>query len=149
MRFTIFAVVVSVAFPAFAQDRFVFPLPDPARIVAKRDNVYRAELKFDLYRPAGDETVPVVVFANVGSLAYTTWPIYIGWGKASAGAGLAGVVYQATQENAIGDFDALMSALRQRANEFHIDPSRVIIWSASSNRDTPEFKELLAKYEKK
>ncbi|HEY3053210.1 MAG TPA: hypothetical protein VGK04_07460 [Thermoanaerobaculia bacterium] len=71
-----------------------------ARISAKKDNVYRAALKFDLDRPAGTEV------------------------ETCAGAGLAGVIYQATQENATGDFDALIAALRRRATEFHIDPAR-------------------------
>jgi dienelactone hydrolase len=133
MRLEVFACAVLTACSLIAQDRFVYPLPDPAKIVARKDNVLHGDLKFDVYRPAGDAIVPVVIFANIGSSAYTTWPIYIGWGKAVAGAGLAGVVYQATQENATGDFDALMAALRAKAGQLHIDPSRVVIWCASSN----------------
>ena len=127
-----FTVVLLSACSVLAQERFVYPVSD-SNVIAKKDNVFRGDLKFDLYRPAGEAVVPVVIFANIGSRAYTTWSGYIGWGKACAEAGLAGVIYQATQENAIGDFDVLMSALRAKAGEFHIDPSRVIVWASSSN----------------
>jgi hypothetical protein len=127
------ALVFFLAASAFAQERFVYPKPAPDRITVRRDIVFSGDLKFDLYRPAGTDVVPVVIFANVGSSAYTTWPFYTGWGETVAGAGLGGVVYQATTEGALPQFDALMTALRSRAAELHIDPQRVIVWSASSN----------------
>ena len=126
-------VLLLLASSASAQERFVYPKPAAERITVKRDIVFSDTLKFDLYRPAGTEILPVVIFANVGSSAYTTWPFYIGWGETVAGAGLAGVVYQATNDGALAQFDSLMAALRSRASELHVDPQRVIVWSCSSN----------------
>lgn len=125
----LFVVTISTA----AQDRFFYPKADPSAISIRRNLEYRSGLTFDLYRPANDAVVPVVVFANAGSAAYTTWPFYIGWGEATAGAGLAAVVYQASQPNAVADFDALVASLRTRAAELKIDPSRIVVWSASAN----------------
>ncbi|HYI11557.1 MAG TPA: tetratricopeptide repeat protein [Thermoanaerobaculia bacterium] len=129
---TLLLFVVTAA-SAAAQDRFFYPKADPSAISIRKDLEYRSGLKFDLYRPANDSVVPVVIFANVGSATYTTWPFYIGWGEATAGAGLAAVVYQATQPNALADFDALVADLRTRAAELKIDPSRIVVWSASAN----------------
>jgi Flp pilus assembly protein TadD len=119
--------------PAAAQDRFFYPKADPATISVRKDLEYRSGMKFDLYRPANDSVVPLVIFANIGSPAYTTWPVYIGWGEAAAAAGLGAVVYQAAQPTALADFDALIANLRTRATELAIDPSRIVVWSASSN----------------
>ena len=116
-----------------AQQQFHYPRPAADRLTVYRDLELKPGLKFDVYRPAGDEIVPIVIFANVGSPNYRGWPFYIGWGEAAAGAGIAGVVYQATQADPVADFDALMVALSGRAAELKIDPSRVVVWSASSN----------------
>ena len=124
--------LLMLAVPLAAQDRFFYPKPDPGAISVRKDLEYRAGMKFDLYRPANDGVVPLVIFANVGSSAYTTWPFYIGWGEAAAAAGLGAVVYQAGP-TALADFDALMANLRERAAELAIDPSRVVVWSASAN----------------
>ncbi len=133
MRTLITLLLFVVTIPAAAQNVFFYPKADPAAIAVRKDLEYRSGLKFDVYRPANDTVVPVVVFANVGSTAYTSWPFYIGWGEATAGAGLAAVVYQATQPTAIADFDALVANLRTRAAELKIDPSRIVVWSASAN----------------
>ncbi|HYC89593.1 MAG TPA: tetratricopeptide repeat protein [Thermoanaerobaculia bacterium] len=125
--------LLMLAVPVAGQDRFFYPKPDPAAISVRKDLQYRAGMKFDLYRPANDSVVPLVIFANVGSSAYTTWPFYIGWGEAAAAAGLGAVVYQAAQPTAVADFDALVASLRERAAELAIDPSRIVVWSASSN----------------
>jgi tetratricopeptide (TPR) repeat protein len=123
---------VIVTMPAAAQNRFFYPEADRAAISVRKDLEYRSGLKFDLYRPANDSVVPVVIYTNVGSVPYTTLPVYIGWGEATAGAGMAAVVYQASA-NAIADFDALVANLRTRAADLRIDPSRIVVWSASSN----------------
>ena len=133
MRKLIVLLLFVVTVPAAAQERFFYPKADPAAISVRKDFEYRSGLKFDLYRPANDSVVPVVIFANAGSAAYTTWPFYIGWGEASAAAGLGAVVYQATQADPIADFDALVADLRTRAAELKIDPSRIVVWSASAN----------------
>jgi dienelactone hydrolase len=122
------------ALPLVAQEQlFVGPRPDPATIVVHRNVAYRDALQFDLYRPAGDAIVPVVVFANAGNPGMKDWPGYAGWGGAVAGAGLASVHYNAQGETARADLEAIVKTLRDRASTYRIDPARVVIWCSSSN----------------
>jgi tetratricopeptide (TPR) repeat protein len=131
------AVLILFAVPVCAEERFAYAPPDESLITVKRGIAYSktraGDLTFDLYTPKNADRAPVVIFANIGSLAYPTWPIYIGWGKAVASAGLAGVVYQATIDKMIENFDEVMEHLRRNAAELHVDPSRVVVWSGSSN----------------
>ena len=133
MRKMVLLTLFLVAASARAQHNYFYPKPAAGSVRVHKDLALKPGLKFDLYRPANDRVVPLVIVANIGSLAYPGWPIYIGWGGAIAESGMAGVIYQATQPTAREDFDSLMSVLRQRAPELHIDPSRVVIWSASAN----------------
>ncbi len=137
MHTTAALIVLLFTATASAQDRFHYPKPAAGSIEVRRGIEFATagsqKLTFDLYRPAGNETVPVVVFANVGSLAYPTWSFYKGWGETVAGDGLGGVIYQATTADASGQFDALIAALRERAEELRVDPARIVIWSCSSN----------------
>jgi tetratricopeptide (TPR) repeat protein len=110
--------------------KFVGPRPDPASIVVHRNVAYRDALQFDLYRPAGDAVVPVVVFANVGNPGMKDWAGYVGWGESVAGAGLAAVHYNA---QGAPDLEAIVKTLRERASTYKIDASRIVIWCASSN----------------
>lgn len=122
-----------LAMPLGAVNNFYHPRPEASKIAITRDIEFRPGLKLDLYRPAGDEAVPLMIIANIGSSAYRGWGIYRGWGEAAAGNGLGAIVYDATPANAIADFDAVMDLLRKRASELHVDPSRVVVWSASAN----------------
>lgn len=116
---------------AFAQTQeFVLPKPDASRFTVQKNLEYKPGLAFDLYRPAGNDVVPVVVFANVGIMGMKDWFGYVGWGQAVAASGLASVHYNAT---APGDFEALVAALRARASTLKIDPSRMVLWSGSAN----------------
>src|SRR5688572_20780806 len=133
MRKTLLFTMFLIASSATAQQNYFYPKPAPGSVRVHKDLALKPGLKFDLYRPANDSVVPLVIVANIGSLAYTGWPIYIGWGEAIAEAGMGGVIYQATQPTALEDFETLMTLLRQKASELRIDPSRVVVWSASAN----------------
>lgn len=116
---------------AFAQQQqFILPRPDAAQFTVRKNLEYAPSLKFDLYRPPGDAIVPVVIFANVGITGMKDWPGYVGWGESVAAAGLAAVHYEATE---FADFDKLVAALQMRASELHVDPSRIVVWSGSTN----------------
>ncbi|HEX6095034.1 MAG TPA: tetratricopeptide repeat protein [Thermoanaerobaculia bacterium] len=116
---------------AFAQQQqFILPRPDAATWTVRKNIEYAPRLAFDLYRPAGDAVVPVVIFANVGITGMKDWPGYTGWGEAVGAAGLAAVHYEATE---FADFDKLVAALQQRASELRIDPTRIVVWSGSTN----------------
>lgn len=133
MRKTILLTTLLLAVSIQAQNNFFYPKPEAGRIVVHKDLELRPGLKYDVYRPAGNDVVPLFVIGNVGSLLYTGWPIYSGWGEAIANAGMAGVVYQATQPTAIADFDLLMEKLRADSARLKLDPSRVFVYSASAN----------------
>lgn len=127
--------VLLLSFPALASaqpNNFFYPAPK-SEVAVHRDVEFKDGLLFDLYRPAGNAIVPIVIFGNVGSPNYRGWGIYTGWARAVADRGMAAVLYQATQQGALAEFDALMSALNARASEWKIDPSRVVVWSASAN----------------
>jgi len=115
-----------------AEDHFVHSI-DMSRVSIKRDIAYRNELKFDLYRPTGNAVVPIVIFANRLSADFRTWPGYIGWAQYCAANGLAGVLYQANEDEATVDFDALVAALKTHASESGVDASRIVVWSGSTN----------------
>jgi tetratricopeptide (TPR) repeat protein len=133
MRWNALLLVVFLAASASAQHHFHYPRAEAGRVTVVKDVEFRPGLRYDLYRPAGNAVVPLLIVANLGSLQYRGWTIYQGWGDAVASSGVAAVVYDATQPTALADFDALMNALRQRASELRIDPSRVVLWSASAN----------------
>lgn len=116
---------------AFAQQQqFILPRPDPGQWTVRKNIEYAPRLAFDLYRPAGDAVVPVVIFANVGISGMKEWAGYTGWGQALGAAGLAAVHYEATE---FADFDKLVAVLQQRASELRIDPTRIVVWSGSTN----------------
>jgi tetratricopeptide (TPR) repeat protein len=120
-----------LASTAFAQQQqFILPRPDAAAWTVRKNIEYAPRLAFDLYRPAGDAVVPVVIFANVGISGMKEWPGYTGWGEAVGAAGLGAVHYEATE---FADFDKLVAALQQRASELRIDPTRIVVWSGSTN----------------
>ena len=122
---------------AIAQERPAYPQPADGRVVVHREQPFLESggerFTFDLYRPAGNDTVPVVIVANVGSRSYGTWQGYIALARAFADSGIAAVVYQAAQGKAAEYYDAVIARLRERATEFRIDPTRVVLWAGSSN----------------
>lgn len=125
-----------IATSATAQ-QFVGPPVDSSRIVVTKEIAYRdlsgQTLTFDLYRPAGDAIVPVAITCNIGIRGMKEWPGYVGWGRATAAAGMAAVHYDALGDDAVANFDALMATLRSKADELRIDPTRVVLWAGSTN----------------
>lgn len=130
MRNLLIALLTALPLLAQQEMKFVGPRPDPASITVHRNVVYRDAMHFDLYRPAGDAIVPVVLFANVGNPGMKDWPGYVGWGESVAGAGLAAVHYNAS---APADLELIVKTLRERASAYRIDPARIVIWCGSSN----------------
>lgn len=132
------ALWISVLFATtISAQEFVGPKVDPASISVTKDIVYRTvgteTFTFDLYHPQGAAIVPVAITCNIGNRGMKEWPGYVGWGEATAAAGIASVQYSAIGEDATGQFDALMETLRARAGELRIDPTRIVLWAGSSN----------------
>jgi len=130
MRSTL--LILLLAASVSAQERFVHSA-DLSRISTRKDIAYRNELKFDLYRPSGNTVVPIVIFANRLSADFRTWPIYVGWAQFCAANGLAAVVYQGNENEALIAFDALVATLKTRASDLAVDASRIVVWSGSTN----------------
>ncbi|HET8774962.1 MAG TPA: tetratricopeptide repeat protein [Thermoanaerobaculia bacterium] len=124
------ALLLLAATASAQQQQFILPRPDAGTWTVRKNIEYAPRLVFDLYRPAGDAVVPVVIFANVGFTGMKDWPGYTGWGEAVGAAGLAAVHYDATE---FADFDKLVAVLQQRASELRIDPTRIVVWSGSTN----------------
>ncbi|MCM2315183.1 MAG: tetratricopeptide repeat protein [Thermoanaerobaculia bacterium] len=135
-RIALVSLSLLIATTATAQ-QFVGPPVDSSRIVVTKEIAYRElggqTLTFDLYRPAGDAVVAVAITCNIGIRGMKDWPGYVGWGKATAAAGMAAVHYDALGNDAIANFDALMETLRSKAAELRIDPTRVVLWAGSAN----------------
>jgi tetratricopeptide (TPR) repeat protein len=131
-RMRIAAAIALFVCSALQAQQFVYPRPDPSKFTVVRNVEYESGRAFDLYRPAGSAVVPVVITCNVGNPGMKDWPGYVGWGEATAGAGLAAVHYNAGPDP-VASFDALMAALRKRSAEYGIDPDRVVVWGGSSN----------------
>ncbi len=127
---------LAVALSAGAQ-QFVVPRPDPSKITVHRDLEHTSAdgrtTRFDFYRPAGSEIVPIVVTCNFGNAQMRRFPGYVGWGEVTAAAGLASVHYEPAGPDPVAGYDALLEALRARAGELRIDPSRIVVWGGSSN----------------
>jgi len=118
-----------------APEKFAGPRAGPLSFTVLRDVEFRAQpkLTFDLYRPSGESVVPIVVFANIGSMDMKTWTGYVGWAEAVAGAGMAAITYQSTAETASSDLAALLTVVGKRAAASHLDPLRLVIWCSSAN----------------
>src|SRR5688500_13358650 len=73
-------VVLLLVLPASAQ-QFVYPRADASKITVHRDLEHKSAdgrtTRFDLYRPAGSEIVPIVITCNVGNGDMRRWPGYI------------------------------------------------------------------------
>jgi tetratricopeptide (TPR) repeat protein len=127
---------VLIAADASAQQFVGLPV-DENRISVTKEIGYRTvagqTLTFDLYRPAGDAVVPVAITCNIGIRGMKDWPGYVGWGRATAAAGVAAVHYDAIGQDAVANFDALMDSLRSKAGALRIDPTRVVLWAGSTN----------------
>jgi tetratricopeptide (TPR) repeat protein len=119
--------------------RFILPLPPESEIELRRDLPYSgagdAALRFDLYLPAERSgAVPAVVFLNgIGADWMRGHVQYTGWARAVTARGLAGITMDSREASVDDDLGALLAHLREHGEELDIDPSRVALWSCSSN----------------
>ncbi len=89
--------------------------------------------ELDLYKPEGIARPPVVVFVNVGSLDAKRWGQYTSWGRLAAGAGIAGVTYDALEGTNLENLAGLIDYVRAHAAELGVDGTRIAIWACSAN----------------
>jgi tetratricopeptide (TPR) repeat protein len=57
----------------------------------------------------------------------------VGWREATAGSGLAAVLYDATRDTAAADLRQVVAFLRLNAKRYGLDMNRVVIWCSSAN----------------
>jgi len=133
------ALAWAFASPSSAEDRFVAPLPDPGDVEVRKDIPYGADgasvPKFDLYRPATRPVrLPVVIFVNgIGADWIRGHVQYTSWARAVTARGLAGITMDSREASVDEDVRALITHLTGNAAGLGVDPSRIALWSCSSN----------------
>jgi acetyl esterase/lipase len=96
-------------------------------------------LPMDLYYPIDGGNAsgyPVVVFVSgfrTSALDLRNNSAYQSWGRLVAADGMVGVTYDSERP---ADLAALISYLKENADELEIDPNRIGLWSASANVPT-------------
>jgi dienelactone hydrolase len=99
--------------------------------------VHDTTLRLDIYSPpagsfSGD--LPVVILNNgIGSLDLPRWRVYRDWARLIASHGMIAVNYQARQNRAVTDGEATIDFLVRNAKKYHIDASKIGMWTCSAN----------------
>ena len=121
-------------------------LPGTDRVDVTRDIPYShhgGELRFDLYRPAGNGAAPAVVMIHGGPLGARLatdpkdWRIYQDLGRLIAASGLAGVAFNhrfygfTDIAQAAGDVRELLAHLTANAAALKISADRLALWAFS------------------
>jgi len=127
--------------------RFVYPVPAGTAFTQRNNLVYKQSgqtaLALDLYLPTGaalSKALPVfVIFNGFGGSFMRTSPQSVGWAKAATAHGFAGITLETTSEHEAEDFDSLADYLRQHAEDFHVDPERLVViaWSGNVSAGLP------------
>lgn len=136
-RFIVVCLTLVLAHAVAAQEeRFVMPAPDVSRFTVTKNIPIGSDaaMHADVYSPSGARTVvPVVIVVNSTGADYTTRPGYVGLAQYLAANGFGAIVYQPSATAPAKDFDALLATLTPRATTLHLDLTRVVLWSASTN----------------
>ena len=118
----------------------VVAAPDPSLFTAQSTLAYPSgsdRLPFTLYRPAKTTKPPVVIIVNgVGDPAddrMMDWAIYKSWGALFAANGIAAVTMAARPETLDRNLSDLVDHLAARGESLGIDPTRLVLFSASAN----------------
>src|SRR5262245_21500041 len=92
--------LLCLAASAFAQQqKWTYPIPSDDAVTLRKDIEFLktgdVSLKLDLYLPkTAADRMPVVFFLNgIGSSDFKRWTQYTGWGKLTAGNGMAAVTF--------------------------------------------------------
>jgi acetyl esterase/lipase len=132
----------------------VYQVPGMDKVQVRRDIVYksvetskgRAELKLDLYLPAGakkGQTFPAVILISGGGIEggehdWRNAGVYQSYGRILAASGLAGIAFSKRFArgpggtlNGIEDFNDLLTYLRQHSGDISVDKDRLAFWGFS------------------
>jgi hypothetical protein len=151
----VFVIAISIlvlAVPSMAQnqtksdlpsDTLAYSLPKMDEVIVRHEAYLVVDgkpLTMDIFYPpaiAKKTTSPVVIFvmAYADSSPITKGPLkelgqYLSWGRLTAAAGLIAVTYQTERAD---DIEALVAYIRKHANDLHMDPDRIGLWSCSGN----------------
>ncbi|HJQ68674.1 MAG TPA: alpha/beta hydrolase [Blastocatellia bacterium] len=135
----------------FAHKRIVYSLPGMERIKARKDVTYKrvgsAELKMDLYSPAGSGSGarrPAVIFIHGGRVPpnlRTTpkdWAVYVSFGQLVAAAGFVGVTFNhrfyawESLSDSQSDVTDVIAYVRNNADSLGVDKDHIILWAVSA-----------------
>lgn len=127
------ALVVFVAVPAGAQQRFMYPTP-PADTVDVQMNVpYGEGLFMDVYRPRASGPVPALIFFNLATGAQRSALFYKSWAQLAAAQGLVAILPDLAAENEAHQLDALLQHLTAHGAGLGINPDAIAVFAGSGN----------------
>jgi acetyl esterase/lipase len=128
----------------------VYSIPGMEKAVVDRDNTYKEvdgeQLMVDIYRSpdAGDQMLPAVIFVHGDGVperlrGARQWGQYVSWGQLAAASGLVGVVFNhrssmghTRMQDPDKDVHDLIDHIRNNAERYGIDPSRLAVWTCSA-----------------
>lgn len=173
----IFGRVIASAFgqmPAQPDDmstrRIVYTVPGMDRVNVQRNLAFRtgdpsAELKMDVYRPAGPPMpLPAIIFVHGGPVARGSGQkdrgVFRSYGELTAASGLIGITFNyryyspAEMASAEADIRAAVDYVRANADRLNVDPDRLAIWVFSGGgpvisfvlREVPAYVRCLVTY---
>lgn len=110
---------------------FVLPVPE---VMVERSDI-------DLYVPAAEDPVPMVLLVHGGPVAEDAevtprdWPVYAGYGSLLAAGGVMGVMFDHplyTGADYANSADTLIDVINRVRRDRRIDPDRVGLWFFSA-----------------
>ena len=133
----------------------VYEVPGMEKVQVRRDIVYKtvettkgkAELKLDLYLPAGakkGQAFPAVILISGGGIEggdrdWRNAGVYQSYGRIIAASGLVGIAFSKRYArgpqgtlNGIEDLNGLVGYLHQHADEVFVDKDRLAFWGFSA-----------------
>ena len=102
-------------------------IPGMHRAAVRRNLVYAADLRMDVYRPRGvNRPLPAVLFVHgSGGQDLKDAGVFVGWGQLAAASGLAGVTFN--HYGAQADIMAAIRYVRRNARRLGIDGDRLCV----------------------
>lgn len=135
----------------FVHKRIVYSVPGMEQIKARKDVTYKrvqvAELKMDLYSPAGSQSGarrPAVIFIHGGRVPPNLrtkpkdWAVYVSFGQLAAASGYVGVTFNhrfyawESLSDSQSDVADLIAYVRNNADSLGVDKDRIVLWAVSA-----------------
>lgn len=123
-----------VAAPAVAQQRFMYPAPSPDAIDVRMNVPYGEGLQMDVYRPrAASRPAPALVFFNLATGPQRSSLFYKSWAQVAAAQGIVAILPDLSAENEAQQLDALLKHLSANGLGLGINPDAIAVFAGSGN----------------